>query len=364
MRILHVDSARTWRGGENQVLLLSSGLQERGHKVSIACPPGSVLARRAADAGIDTKRLPMRGELDLMACVRLARMIKKGGFEVLHLHTAHAHSLGLIASKLVRIPALVVSRRVDFHIGGNPASRLKYNSRVDRIIAISEGVRKVLIQDGVPPERIVVVHSGIDLKRFGNLDNSRSLYRDLGLSGREKLVGIVAALAPHKDHVNFLNASQIVAGVRPDTRFLIVGEGEGKEGLKGLVKKLDLEGYVIFTGFRNDIPKVLSTLDVFVLSSYLEGLCTSILEAMAAGLPVVATSTGGVPELVKDGDNGILVPPQNPKALAEGILRILNNPSLAMRLGRAGKDFALNFSADKMVEDTETIYRSILQSVR
>ncbi len=342
------------------MLLLSLLLVRRGHQVAVACPPDSELAKRAAERGITIEPLPMRGEFDLRAGYKLARLIKRKGYQVAHCHSAHAHSVGIIASKVTRIPALIVSRRVDFPVGEKGwLNSYKYEAP-DKFIAVSTGVKEVLIKGGIAEEKVVVVHSGIDLRRFENIDPLEELYKEFQLKGEEKVVGIVAALAPHKDYPNFLRAARIVVDRLPQVRFLIVGEGKEAGRLRRLTAELGLGDSVIFTGFREDIPRLLSLFDVFVISSYLEGLCTSILDAMAAGVPVVATETGGIPDLVKDEENGILVPPRDPKRLAEGVLRLLNDSGLAQGMVKAGHSTVRRFSAEQMAKKTEEVYRSAL----
>jgi len=270
--------------------------------------------------------------------------------------------MALIASKLTRIPALIVSRRVDFPVGGKGwLNYYKYKS-VDKIIAVSNGVKQVLTEGGIPEEKVVVIHSGIDIRRFEDIGCHRDLYEEFHLKGEEKVVGAVAALAAHKDYPNFLQAARIMADRFPQVRFLIVGEGKEAGKLKKLSAELDLKRWVIFTGFRKDIPRLLSIFDVFVVSSYLEGLCTSILDAMVAGVPVVATQAGGIPEVIKDGENGVLVPPRDPERLAGAVLRVLNDPELAHRLVETGYSRVREFSAERMANKTEEVYRSVLKA--
>ncbi len=346
------------------MLLLSLFLVRQGHQVAVACPPDSQLAKRATERGVSIEPLPMWGEFDLRAGYKLARLIKREGYQVAHCHTAHAHSVGIIASKLTRIPALIVSRRVDFPAGGKGwLNSYKYKA-AERFIAVSKGVKEVLIKTGIAEEKVIIVHSGIDLRRFENIDSPEDLYKEFQLKGKEKVVGIVAALAPHKDYPNFLRAARIVADQLPQVRFLIVGEGKEAGRLKQLTIELGLKNSVIFTGFREDIPRLLSLFDVFVISSYLEGLCTSILDAMAAGVPVVATETGGIPDVVNNEDNGILVPLRDPKRLAEGILRVLNDSNLAQGMVKAGHSTVRRFSAEQMAKKTEEVYRSVLTEKR
>ncbi len=357
-RILHVNTAKNWRGGEQQVVYLVESLQSRGHSNFVVCQPKSVLEEKVSSLKIPVFSLPMRGEWDIIAAIKLAKIIKKNNIQILHLHTAHAHTLGLFAAKFNPACKVVVSRRVDFHI----RSRFKYNRRgIDKIITVSEQIKRVLIEDGIKSEKIIAVHSGVDLERFNKTKSNDYLYKEFNLDSNVPIVGIVAALAPHKDHQNFLYAANMVKKNYPQAKFLIVGEGELEEDLKNLCHQLGLEKEVIFSGFRKDSLEIISTFDVFVLSSYLEGMGSVLLEAMALAKPIVATRTGGIPEVVLNGVTGILVPPKNSEELADGILQLLKDNVLAKEMGMKGKERVKEFSKERMVGKTEKIYKEILK---
>jgi len=360
LRVLQVDTATTWRGGEAQVLLLSQGLKSRGHQVGIVAQPGSRLAERARGESLPVYPLRMRGEGDLWAAFQLGRLIRGFQPHILHLHTSHAHTLGRLAAMLSPGPKLVVSRRVDFHLRRTPFKGFKYGSGVKRYLAVSRRIRNVLIEDGVEPEKVEVVYSGLDLTRLkmGDGDKWR---RELGMGPDGFLVGNVASLAPHKAQTYLLQAAKEVVGSFPEVKFLIVGGGELEGRLKKEIKALSLQGKVILTGFQRDIAPLYSALDLFVLSSYLEGLCTSLLEAMFYGVPIVATRTGGIPEIVKDGVNGWLVPPRDAKALARAIKGLLVDREMARRFSTQGKIMVRKFGIQETVGKTEEVYQKVLK---
>lgn len=355
-RILHINSALTWRGGEQQTLWLGQGLQSRGHQVILACPPGGELATRAGRAGLAVRTVKMRGEWDVWAAGKLARLLQDESIHIVHLHTAHAHTLGLMAAQWAKVPVRILTRRVDFHIGGHPINRWKYGPALTAIVAISEGIRQVLIQDGISPQRVSTVHSGIDLERIKSVRDTAALRKELNIPGGFLVVGMVAALAPHKDHRNFLEAAAIVKTECPDIRYVVVGEGHLRGELERLAVQRGLSADVIFTGFRQDVLELTSLFDIFVLSSYLEGLGTALLDAMALGIPLVATDVGGIPEVVVMDRNGILVPPKDPAALASAIVKLATDPVMRRRLGSFGKEYVRNFSVDSMVTRTEAVY--------
>lgn len=351
--VLHIDSAKTWRGGQQQVLYLAQRLTNYDN--IIVCPPQSPLAERAEAIGLKVLPVEMHGEWDLLAVCKLKKIIRKNSIKIVHFHSSHAHALGLLAAKSGGNCKVVLSRRVDFPIKKNILSRLKY-SNVDRIIAISKRVKRVLVADGLLEEKIDVVYSGVDIDRFQNV-KADYLISKLG-PNRDKLrIGNIAALAWHKDHKTLIEAARIVVDEFPEVIFLIAGEGPLRREIEILIKRFNLEEEVKLLGFRQDIPEILSILHLFVLSSSWEGLGTSLLDAFASRVPVVATNVGGIPEVVRDGVNGILVPPENPGVLARAIIHLLKNRDLAGRMAEEG--FRLvkeKFSIERMVEETRKIY--------
>jgi glycosyltransferase involved in cell wall biosynthesis len=353
---LHLDSERTWRGGEQQVLYLTTGLQRRGHGVTVACQPGSPLAERARAAGLAVVEVRVRGEADFLAVLALRRLLRRGKFDIVHLHTSHAHAVGSAAAALARQGRTIVSRRVDFGIAANFISGFKYRHGVDRFIAISEAVKQALVQGGVAEQRIAVVHSGIDLARFEAVPPNR-FREEFGVAPDAPVVGNVAHMADHKGQRYLLAAVPKVLAAEPRARFFIVGDGDLRGALEAQAKELDVEHAVTFTGFRTDVPQWLDFFDVFVMSSHLEGLCTSVLDALALRKPVVASRAGGLPEIIRHEANGLLVPPKDPDALADAVVRLLRDRELGRRLGEAGRrTVEEEFSADSMVEGTLRVY--------
>ncbi|NIM03269.1 glycosyltransferase [bacterium] len=355
--VLHIDSAKTWRGGQQQVLYLAQRLTDY-HNV-IACPPQSLLAERAKAKGLEVLPVEMRGEWDLLAVCKLGKIIRKNSIRIVHLHSPHAHALGLLAAKSGGNCKVVLSRRVDFPIKKNILSRLKY-ANVDRIIAISQRVKQVLMADGLAEEMVDVVYSGVDTDRFRKIKGDY-LISELALNKHKLRIGNIAALAWHKDHRTLVEAARIVVDEFPEVIFLIAGEGPLRREIEILIRKLSLEEKVKLLGFRQDVPEILSLLDLFVMSSSWEGLGTSLLDALASRVPVVSTNVGGIPEIVKDGVNGILVPPGNPGALARAIISLIRNRALAEQMAEEGFQLVnKKFSVDRMVQDTKKIYRHLL----
>jgi glycosyltransferase involved in cell wall biosynthesis len=353
-RILMINTESGWRGGENQVALLVNGLHD--FETITACQPDSPLAKRLAESGKRTEQIPMRGGFDFGAARALRRIIRSESIALVHAHTSHAHALGLLACWRTGVP-LLVTRRVAFPVRGL-FSGWKYGKRVRRFVAISDEIAKLLAQARVQPQRISVIRSGIDFRRFDGAQASTAR-REFGL-GDAVVIGIVAQLTGEKDHTTLLRAFAQVARAEPKARLVIVGSGACEADLKRQAQALGLDG-VIFTGHRDDIANLLGAFDVFVLSSKHEGLGTSIMDAMYVGLPVVATRTGGIPELITPEHDGLLEPVGDAGALAKALTRLCRDESLRKRLGRkAGETARLRFSHDVMVDGYRKLYRDVL----
>ena len=281
---------------------------------------------------------------------------------MIHAHDAHAVAVASLARSLDggrATPPLVASRRVDFHIRSNAFSRWKYR-RVDRFICASEAIREMLVGDGVPPGRTTVVHEGIDIDRIERAP-ALDLHREFDLPPGCPIAGNVAALVPHKGQRHLVDAAARLVREVPDARVLIVGAGELEGELARQVRRLRLDGRVILTGFRSDVPSVLKGLDLFVMSSVTEGLGTSVLDAMAAGLAVVGTRAGGIPESVVDGGTGLLTPPGDPRALARAIADLLQDAPRRQVFGAEGRRRArAEFSAERMVDETAAVYDAVV----
>jgi L-malate glycosyltransferase len=357
---LHIDTARTWRGGQNQVLVTVMGLRALGHRTMLVAHANGALRERAAE-GLELVPLAPRMEMDLSAAWRLSRLIKQVTPDVVHAHDPHGVAMAALAlsmSTQLAKPPLIAQRRVDFRIRGNSLSRWKYR-QVDCFICSSEAIRQLLIQEGVPAQRVVTVHEGVDLDRVAKAPPV-SLHEELWLPHHAPVVGNIAALVPHKGQKHLVEAAALVVRKVPDARFAIAGEGELRESLERQIREHHLEKHVFLLGFRPDVLSLLKAFDVFVMSSVMEGLGTSLLDAMAAGKPIVATRAGGIPEVIADGETGLLVEPRDHHAMADAIVRLLEDEALRRRMGEAGLARArAQFSAERMVKETLTVYRRV-----
>lgn len=347
MKVLHVDSAASWRGGQNQVLLTARGMAERGHEVGIACRRGGALEERARAKGLAVHALPFRGDFSPFAALGLRRVLRRFRPDAVMLHDPHALSAGVLAGRCGA--RRVAVRRVDFALRG-ALSRRKYGA-CDAVVAVSRAIAAVLERDGLAAERIRLVYEGVP-PRPPEPGGAEAL-RALGVPRAAEVVGNVAALTGHKDHATLLQAAALLAPRRPGARFVIVGDGERRAALEAQARSLGVADRVLFAGFRDDVDRLLPVFDVFCLSSHLEGLGTSLLDAMCFARPVVATAAGGIPEAVVDGKTGRLVPVRDALALADALADVLADPERREAMGRAGRErFLERFTADRMVDET------------
>jgi glycosyltransferase involved in cell wall biosynthesis len=356
MKVVHVDSAASWRGGQNQVLLTARAMAARGHEVVLACRRGGALAARAHEAGLEVREVSFRGDLWPAAAWALARVLREVAPRVVQLHDPHALSAGLLArAGWPRVP-IVATRRVDFHLKG-ALSRAKYRAAA-RVVAVSGAIADVLEQDGIARSAVRVVYEGVPDR--APAPGGREALRALGIPDGVLVVGNVAALTDHKDHRTLLDAAARVVRDRPDARFVVVGDGELRAPLEAQARALGLGERCVFAGFRTDLDVLLPAFDVFCLSSHMEGLGTSLLDAMAFARPVVATRAGGIPEAVTDGVTGRVVPARDPQALATALADLLGDAARRAAYGAAGRArFLERFTAERMAAATLAVLEEV-----
>ena len=369
MKILQICSARTIGGGEKHVVDLANGLHARGHEVYAALRPSSGL-RAELRALPERNILPLRaqGPLNILNAFSLARFIRERKVDVIHAHIAHDYLLAALAARLAGRGELVITRHVLFQLNTLHARMLR---RVARVIAVSRAVADTLRAGHIfDPARIVVIYNGIDLGRFTRHSAARDWLQSFVKSGiRERLiVGMVGHLSPIKGQEEFVRAAAIVVSRRTDVAFIIAGEdksraGENRRQLERLISDLGLGGRVHLLGWVDDVPPLLSALDLLVSPSRSEPFGLSIVEGMACGVPVIATRSEGAREILEDGVTGQLLPSGHPEELAGAIARLLDDEEKRRSFGaqalRAVRD---RFALESMVVATEQLYRSLFSS--
>ena len=353
LRVVHVASGREWRGGQRQVWLLARELARLGDLEQVAqvvvTGARSELARRLAGDGVAVHPVRWTAGLDPRVIPAVIAEIRAGG-SVLHAHDAHAVTLAGISSWLTRIP-FVATRRVDF-----PLRHPAVWKRARKVIAISGAVRDVLLTDGIAAERITVIPSGI------SLDDTRApaplgIRSRLGLGPDATIAANVAALVGHKDHPTLLRAAAALRDRHPGLHWVVAGEGPQRRDIEHRREALGLSARVHLLGHIPDPVRLIADADVYVMSSSQEGLGTSVLDAMARGIPVASTAAGGLPELLSDGA-GLLVTPGDFTALADAVDRILTDRTLKRALIDRANHAVQRFTARRMAADAVSVYRS------
>jgi len=365
--VVHLITELCIGGAQVALFRLLAGLDRDRFVLNVAClyhGDGAVAGQIRA-LGIPVTDLGMSGKARLDALWRLDRLLRRERPLILHSWMFHANLAGRLVGRGAGVPVVITSRR-NVNIGGGWRERCKrWTSGLDEgVIAVCEGARQAEIErTGVSPDKVVTVYNGVDLPFVVPDPQAVARMRcAFGVPAQGLLVGAVGRLHPQKGFANLLVAVARVRERLPAIRLLLVGDGALRRELVARAEALGLAEVVTFAGSRGDVPEILAALDLFVLPSLWEGLPNAVLEAMAAGLPVVATAAGGTPELVVDGETGLLVPPGDVTALEEAIERLLRDPGLRRKMGEAGrKRVEGHFTIKQTVAQTVALYETLLR---
>lgn len=351
MRILHIDAGREWRGGQRQVFLLARGQRERGLEPLVVGYPDAPLIRRLRSMGLAASAVRMRADWDLAAARRVRALVRTWRADVVHAHDARSHAIALAALVGRSEVPLIVTRRVAFV----PRGRLKYGERVTRFIAISNAVRDALIAGGVAASRIDVVYSGVPAPV---VTAPRDWRRECGWEKSAVICGVVGAMTAEKG-IGLLAevGERLTSAARKRARLVLLGgAGSGTSELGGVP--------VFRAGFVDAIHDAMAGLDVLWHPSSAEGLGTTVIDAMALGVPPIAFAVGGLPELIVSSESGVLVPPGDVVQFAREASRLVTDAAHRDRLGANGPERARLFSVEQMVEGTARVYDRILRRMR
>jgi len=357
-----------YRGGAESILrdLVAYSDRDRFTHVVVTLFAGDTpLAEEIKGHGVPVIDLGMTAKWRVAGLWRLCRTIRRESPDIIHGWLYHTNVLSRVFGRLCGVPIVISAHH---SVSTERAHRdlvYKWTSRLDdRAIAVCESVRRAEIErTGIPDERIVTIYNGIPAIDFPNRETARALLEEeLGLSRGVRIVGTVGRLSAAKGYADFARAIEIVLRDHPDSHFVWIGGGEERENLESLTETLGIERSVHMLGDRSDVAGLLAAMDLFVLPSHWEGLSVALLEAMAAGLPAVATAVGGTPEVVVDGETGLLVPPSEPSTLANAVTGLLTDPARAKKMGEAGKlRVAADFAVKRMVGEIETLYQKLLK---
>ena len=364
MRILQINSAKEWGGGEAHVLALCNELTARGHQVILACRKNSKIAKQSQLNGIRTHPAPLRSAADIVSAYQLAKLCQKQGISIVHAHLGRDYWIAYFIKFFYPSVKIVFTRHLLFPLKRGYFHKRLYQSAA-AIIAVSQGVKKVILDTGFVEDKVVqVIHNGISLGEFQT--EEPSFFRtEIGVKETDFLIGVVGQLSEHKGQDIFLQSVPAILKECSNAKFVLVGsefgDGSYQAGLLKLIAEQKVQDAVILAGRRTDIPQVMKSLDVFVSASRSEAFGMVIAEAMASGVPVVATCTAGAMEIIADKVDGLLVEMENPKALATAVVEILKKDSLFRQFKEKGKEkIAAQFSQQQMIDKIQELYQKIL----
>lgn len=356
-------------GTERQMVQVVQRLDPRAFRVTVGClHAGGPLTKPLQNAGVRIVEFRKGGTLlsfhGAYQFLRLAQFIRREGFDVVHSHDLWANLMAVPAARLARAPVIISSQRNLAHLSWYTPFRKRVMRRIHLlatcVIANSGAAKQLLVKDfRIPAGRVHVLHNAVDFEQFADCQGDRQkLYPGLK-PGARLVIHLANMNTIAKGHAVLIEAARAVCAAIPDAKFILVGDGPLRPNLEERVREVGLHDHFLFLGRREDVREILSCGDLFVFSSLAEGLPNAVLEAAAAGLPLVATRAGGIPEIIEDGVSGLLVPPNDPQALAEAVLCVLTNPGLAARLARAGQEQARSqFGFDRLLGELEPLYLS------
>jgi len=366
IRVLYLIWSLDLGGAEQVVVDLARRLSKQNFKPMICClNDKGRLSPLVEKEGIKVFALHKKPKFDPFLISKLIDLIKREKVDLIHTHLFTANLWGRIAGKLCEVPVVSSEHGMDhWRRGFHWALDRMLTSVSKGMVFVSESAKRFYSEKNPSVNgKSRVIHNGIEIANFQNPYPKEEIRKSLGIAIGEQVIGIVGRLVPEKAHEDFIEAIQLLAQEKKNILGLIIGEGELSESLKKLVQQIGLEQHILFAGYRSDLVQLYHSMDVLVLSSLREGLPLTLLEGMAAGVPVVATDVGGIKEVIKDGEDGVLVPPNDPAALANAISRILDDSILRERVVSAAKEKVKNyFSVEKMVNDHELLYAEVLTS--
>ena len=365
INLLHLIQGLEIGGLEIMVVNLLERIDRFRYRPLICCYDSlGSLSQGLPERVIGVHLLRRRPGIDYFYPFKLARYLKKSKIQILHLHNPTALFYGTLAGKIAGTPCIIYTehgRDFSSSIKVKIANRILCRM-VDKIVVVAECGKRYLVEhEGVNEKKIIKIYNGIDSKKFGIRQEVTLIRRELGITDDQPIIGIVARLDPIKNHACIIRAMKIIVTSLPGAVLLIIGDGALRTELESLTANLGLQNHIKFLGARSNIGELLSVLDVFVLSSFSEGLSLTLIEACAAAKPIVATNVGGNAEIVKHECNGLLVPSDQPEVMARAILEILTDEAKASQMGEKGrKKFEEEFMLDVMLKNYEDMYESCL----
>jgi len=379
IKVVHIITRLDRGGSADNTLITVMELDRKKFEVTLIAgkttEPSPKLAQLKGQTYISFFQIPqlvreVNPYNDLIAFIKLYQLLKKGNFDIVHTHSSKAGILGRWAARLAKAPYIVHTPHGNIFYGyyGRFLTYLfilmeRFSARfTHRIITLTnKGIEEHLGFKVGFPDKFLSIYSGIDLSSFlGYKEDDMNVKKELGIPVNHRVVGSVARMVPVKDHLTLIKAAPLIAEAFPQVSFLLVGDGPLRSHVELLAEKLGVGKRVIITGMRDDIPRLLSAMDIVTLTSLNEGMGRSLVEAMAMGRAVVATDVGGVAEVVEDGTTGLLVPPSSPHQLAEAVINLLRDDKKRESFGWRARNMVARFSAQAMVREIEKLYLELM----
>jgi len=360
--ILHTEASDGWGGQEIRIMSEMLGMRQRGYTVILAAPAHSRIYERALMEDIDAYAVGMGRSSFITAIWKVAGIIRDKDVSIINTHSSRDSWIGSMAGRISGVP-VIRTRHISSKLNGNMLTRLVYNQLADAIITTGVFIKDQLVRDvRVNPDKVFSIPTGMDVERYEHADGER-VRRDLGIGADEKVLGVAAVLRGWKGHEFVIRAVPEILASFPATRLIIAGEGPMRQHIEAVVKDLGLEHKVMLLGHRDDIAGVIKSFDISVLASYAsEGVPQFLIQSMAAGKPVVGARTGGIPEVVVDGVNGLVVEPRNPAAIAVAVKELLGDPERMMSMGDAGHRLVVErYTRQKMLDEIEELYTRLVR---
>jgi len=369
INILHIYQNSKIGGVQQQLLsLLKAYSRERFNPIFCCLGPKEEIGKEIEETKIEF--IPLNklryNRFSLGIVLELYRLMKKKQIHVVRTHRYRSNLYGRLAAFLAGVPVIIASVHDNYRTDKRPKRRImnRILSKItDKIVAVSEDVKEDIIRyDSINPSKIDVIPNGIDVERFNPEKNTTDIRKEFSLEEDDIVIGFIGRIVPAKGLKYLLNALPYLKKEFKSIKLLIVGEGSLVEELKERAKKNNIFDNILFTGRRRDIPEILASINIFVMPSIAEGLPNALLEAMAMGKPIVTTEVGGIPEIVKNGFNGLLVPPRDTLSLSKAIKELISNDRLAAKLGQAARDLVHdNLSIKAIAQKWQSLYLSILK---
>lgn len=354
LRILHTEWSDGWGGQERRVISEIEGMRRRGHAVALATRCGCRIAQEAARRDIPVQYFPMRGKFDAASIMGLCRYLRRERIQVVNTHSGIDSWIGAFAGKLAGVPLLIRTRHLNLPLRRNRFNFVHFMA--DRIVTCGESMRHMLVsQCGFPPAQLASIPTGVDFSRFHPTKDRSQVRAEIGVGDDDYLILMVGVIRGVKRHTVALEAFRRLAA-RPGITLALAGDGPMRPDMEQLAQSLGIADRVRFLGQREDIPDLITAADLLLLTSRSEGVPQAVTQALGLGTPVVSTDVGGVPELIRHEQTGLLVPAEDPPAVAEAISRLAGDPTLSRQLAAQGKAHVIaGFSLEAMLDKTERL---------